>query len=200
MQAKGESMKLPKPKSSSQTSLEEAFLNRRSVRAFREDSPTLEETTPLLWAAQGVTEKWGGRTAPSAGALYPLEIHLLAGEIKGLEPGLYHYHPADHSIAQRKAKDLRGEVTEASLNQDQILKAPATLIITAIYERTTKKYGERGIRYVHMEVGSVCENIHLQAESLNLGTVWIGAFDDQEVKQVLGIAEEPLAIMPVGKK
>ena len=84
--------------------------------------------------------------------------------------------------------------------QEQILKAPATLIITAIYERTTKKYGERGIRYVHMEVGSVAENVYLQAESLKLGTVFIGAFDDQEVKEALGIAEEPLAIMPVGKK
>ena len=193
-------MKLPEPKFSSQISLEEAFLNRRSVRAFREDSLTLEEIGQLLWAAQGVTEKWGGRTAPSAGALYPLEIYLLSGEIKGLEPGLYHYHPADHSISQRIAKDLRGEVTEASLNQDQILKAPATLIIAAVYERTTEKYGKRGVRYVHQEVGSVCENIHLQAESLNLGTVWIGAFDDRDVKQVLGIAEEPLAIMPVGRK
>ena len=198
--AEGESMKLPEPKFSSQISLEEAFLNRRSVRTFREDSLTLKEIGQLLWAAQGVTEKWGGRTAPSAGALYPLEIYLLAGEIKDLEPGLYHYHPADHSISQRIAKDLRGEVTEASLNQDQILKAPATLIITTIYERTTKKYGERGIRYVHMEVGSVAENVYLQAESLNLGTVFIGAFDDQEVKEALGITEEPLAIMPVGKK
>jgi SagB-type dehydrogenase family enzyme len=200
MQAKGESMKLPKPKSSGQTSLEEALSKRRSVRAYHQDPLNVEEVSQLLWAAQGVTEKWGGRTAPSAGALYPLEIYLLAGEIKGLEPGLYHYHPADHSIAQRKAKDLRGEVTEASLNQDQILKAPATLIIAAVHQRTMKKYGQRGIRYVDMEVGSVCQNVHLQAESLKLGTVWIGAFDDQDVKQVLGIAEEPLAIMPVGRR
>lgn len=193
-------MKLPKAKFSSRTSLEEALFNRRSVRAYTKDSLTIEEIGQLLWAAQGVTVEWGGRTAPSAGALYPLEVYLLAGEIEGLEPGLYHYDPADHSISQRKAKDLRGEVTEASLNQDQILKAPATLIIAAVYERTTRKYGERGVRYVHQEVGSVCQNIHLQAESLNLGTVWIGAFDDQEVKEALGIAEEPVAIMPVGKK
>lgn len=193
-------MKLPKPKSSGQTSLEEALSKRRSVRAYHQDPLNVEEVSQLLWAAQGVTEKWGGRTAPSAGALYPLEIYLLAGEIKGLEPGLYHYHPADHSISQRKTEDLRGEVTEASLHQDQILKAPATLIIAAVYERTTEKYGKRGVRYVHQEVGSVCQNVHLQAESLNLGTVWIGAFVDQEVKEVLGIAEEPLAIMPVGRK
>ena len=193
-------MKLPKPKLSSRISVEEALSNRRSVRAYGEEPLTVEEIGQLLWAAQGVTEKWGGRTAPSAGALYPLEIYLLAGEIKGLETGLYHYRPSDHSVSRQEAEDLRGNVMEASLHQEQILKAPATLIITAVFERITEKYGQRGRRYVHQEAGAVCQNIHLQAESLNLGTVWIGAFDDQQVKQALGIAEEPLAIMPVGKK
>ena len=193
-------MRLPKPKSSGRTSLEEALSKRRSVRDYGKNSLTVEEIGRLLWAAQGVTEKWGGRTAPSAGALYPLEIYLLAGEVKGLETGLYHYRPTDHSLSRKKAGDLRGDVMEASLHQEQILKAPATLIITAVYQRTTQKYGERGVRYVHQETGSVCQNIHLQAESLNLGTVWIGAFDDQKVKQALGIAEEPLAIMPGGRR
>ena len=147
-----------------------------------------------------MTAKWGGRTAPSAGALYPLEIYLLAGEVKGLKTGLYHYRPGDHTISPTTADDLRGQITEASLGQNQILKAPATLIIAAVYQRTTQKYGERGIRYVQQEIGAVCQNVHLQAESLNLGTVWIGAFDDRQVKEALGIAEEPLAIMPVGRK
>jgi SagB-type dehydrogenase family enzyme len=193
-------MKLPKPEFSGRTSVEEALLRRRSVRDYGEDSLTLEEIGRLLWAAQGVTEKWGGRTAPSAGALYPLEIYLLAGEVQDLEAGLYHYRPSDHSVSREKAEDLRGNVMEASLHQEQILKAPATLIITAVFERTTEKYGQRGRRYVHQEAGAVCQTIHLQAESLNLGTVWIGAFDDRQVKEALGIAEEPLAIMPVGKK
>ena len=182
-------MRLPKPSFSSRTSVEEALLRRRSVRDYGEDSLTIEEIGRLLWAAQGVTEKWGGRTAPSAGALYPLEIYLLAGEIKGLETGLYHYRPSDHSVSRQEAEDLRGNVMEASLHQEQILKAPATLIITAVFERITEKYGQRGRRYVHQEAGS-----------LNLATVWIGAFDDRQVEQALGIAEEPLAIMPVGKK
>jgi SagB-type dehydrogenase family enzyme len=200
IQAKGESMKLPKPRLSSQKSVEEALSKRRSARGYKEDSLTVEQISQLLWAAQGVTEEWGGRTAPSAGALYPLELYLMVGEVTGLKPGLYHYHPADHALSQTKADDLREEVTEASLYQDEILRAPATLIITALYERTTKKYGERGIRYVHMEVGSVAENVYLQAESLGLGTVLIGAFDDENVKEVLGIEEEPLGIMPLGKK
>lgn len=193
-------MKLPEPSFSSRTSVEEALSRRRSVREYGREPLTLEEIGQLLWAAQGMTEKWGGRTAPSAGALYPLEIYLLAGEVKGLKSGLYHYRPGDHSISLTTTDDLRGQITEASLGQDQISKAPATLIIAAVYQRTTQKYGERGIRYVQQEIGSVCQNVHLQAESLNLGTVWIGAFDDRQVKEALGITEEPLAIMPVGRK
>ncbi len=200
IQAKGETMKLPKPIFSSKISLEEALLGRRSVRDFRKDSLTIDQISQLLWAAQGTTAKWGGRTAPSAGALYPLEIYLVTGEVKGLKPGLYHYDPGKHTIFLKKNEDLRKKLTQASLYQDEILKAPVTLIITAVYERTKKKYGKRGIRYVHMEVGSVGENIYLQAESLKLGTVFIGAFDDEEVKKVMGIEEEPLGIMPVGKK
>lgn len=199
-QAKGKTMKLPKPRFESPTSVEESLLSRRSIRDYGKDSLNVEQISQLLWAAQGITEKWGGRTAPSAGALYPLEICLLVGEVIGLKPGLYRYDPEDQSISQLKASDLRKKVTQASLGQDEIQRAPATFIISAVYERTMVKYGERGIRYVHMEVGSVAENIYLQAESLGLGTVFIGAFDDQEVKKVLGIEAEPLAIMPVGKK
>jgi SagB-type dehydrogenase family enzyme len=197
---KGATMKLPEAKFKSLTSVEEALWGRRSVRDYAKDSLTIEQISQLLWAAQGITAKWGGRTAPSAGALYPLEIYLVAGEVKELEPGLYHYDPGEHAISQKKAGDLRKKLTQASLYQDEISKAPATLIITAVYERTEKKYGKRGIRYVHMEVGSVGENIYLQAESLNLGTVFIGAFDDDEVKKAMGIEEEPLGIMPMGKK
>jgi len=199
-QAKGETMKLPKPRLKSPTSVEEALLERRSVRDYGKDSLSIEQISQLLWAAQGITVNWGGRTAPSAGALYPLEIYLVVDQVKGLKPGLYHYDPGKHEITQTKEGDLRQKITQASLYQDEILKAPVTLIITAVYERTMKKYGERGIRYVHMEVGSVGENVYLQAETLNLGTVFIGAFEDEEVKKALGIGEEPLGIMPIGKK
>jgi SagB-type dehydrogenase family enzyme len=205
--SEGESFKLPEPKFSSKTSVEEALSNRRSVRDYGKDSLTIEEISQLLWSAQGVTAKWGGRTAPSAGALYPLEIYVVSGEVKGLKPGLYHYDPGKHAITKKADGDLRQKLTEASLYQDEITKAPVTFVITAVYERTMQKYKERGIQYVHIEVGAVAENIYLQAETLNLGTVFIGAFEDEKVKKVLGIklkippsaAEEPLAIMPVGK-
>lgn len=197
--SKGKAMKLPEPKLKSPVSVEQALLGRRSVRDYGKDSLSVEQISQLLWAAQGITADWEGRTAPSAGALYPLEIYLVAGEVKGLEPGLYHYHPKSHTISRKKAGDLRKKVTQAALYQDEISRAPATFIIAAVYERTTGKYGERGIRYVHMEVGSAGENIYLQAESLDLVTVFIGAFEDEQVKSVLGIDEEPLGIMPVGK-
>ncbi len=196
----GETMKLPEPKFKSDTSIEQALLKRRSVREYKEDSLGIDQVSQLLWSAQGITVKWGGRTSPSAGALYPLEIYLVAGEVKGLKPGLYHYEPGNHSIVRKKDGDLREKLTRASLDQEEILNAPAAIVITAVYERTMQKYSQRGIRYVHMEVGSAGENIYLQAESSGLGTVFIGAFEDEEVKKVLEISEEPLGIMPVGKK
>jgi SagB-type dehydrogenase family enzyme len=195
-----EYFELPEPKLSSKTSVEEALSNRRSVRDYGKDSLSIEEISQLLWAAQGITVRWGGRTAPSAGALYPLEIYVVVGEVKGLLSGLYHYDPGKHSINKKVKGDLRQKLSEASLYQDEITKAPATFVITAVYERTMKKYKERGIQYVHMEVGAAGENIYLQAETLGLGTVFIGAFEDERVKKVLGIQEEPLGIMPVGKK
>jgi SagB-type dehydrogenase family enzyme len=197
---KGVPLKLPEPKLESQTSVEQTLLKRRSVREYKEDSLSLEQISCLLWSAQGITSEWGGRTSPSAGALYPLEIYLAVGKVKGLKPGLYHYEPGKHAIVHTMEGDPRGKLTEASLGQDEILNAPVSIIITAIYARTMKKYEQRGIRYVHMEAGAAGENIYLQAESLGLGTVFIGAFEDEEVKKVLGIEEVPLGIMPIGKK
>jgi len=195
-----EPFELPEPKLSSKTSVEEALSERRSIREYGKDSLSLEEISQLLWAAQGITVRWGGRTAPSAGALYPLEIYVVAGEVRELEPGLYHYDPGKHSITRKVDGDLRQKLTQAALHQDEIARAPATFVITAVYERTMKKYRERGIQYVHMEVGATGENIYLQAETLGLGTVFIGAFEDEKVKRALGVKEEPLGIMPVGKK
>lgn len=192
---------LPKPSYSSAVSVEEALKNRRSIRKYKDEQLTLAEVSQLLWAAQGITAGWGGRTAPSAGALYPMEIYLVAGKVEGLEAGVYHYIPRKHVITRQIKGDVRQKLSDAALRQDVIREGPVVLIITAVYERTIKKYGQRGIRYVHMEVGHVGQNIYLQAETLGLGTVIIGAFDDQKVRDILGLDdEEPLAIMPVGKK
>lgn len=193
-------IKLPEPRTKGEISLEETLLNRRSIRDFADKPLTLYEVSQLLWSAQGMTG--GGRTAPSAGALYPLEVYLVAGNVDNLAPGVYKYKPGTHELTMFKAKDMRRELAEAALNQEHVSDGAINIIITAIYERTTGKYGDRGIRYVHMEAGHASQNIYLQATALGLGTVTIGAFHDEQVKTVLGMPqnEAPLYIMPVGRK
>jgi SagB-type dehydrogenase family enzyme len=181
-------------------SVEEALVERRSERHYRPEPLSVAELAQLLWAAQGITAPdWGGRTAPSAGATYPLEVFAVVGAVEGLAAGLYQYVPDGHSLIHRKGGDLRAELSKAALGQPWVRDAPVVLVIAADYERTTQRYGDRGIRYVHMEVGHVGQNVHLQAEALGLGTVVVGAFSDGWVKRLLEIAEEPLVLMPVGR-
>jgi len=189
--------KLLKPKEKGSISIEETLNKRRSVRDYKKGPLSLEQVSQLLWAASG--KNLYRRTAPSAGATYPLEIYLVVGEVEGLEPGLYHYSYSRHSLERIREQDIRERLSRAALGQSMIEEAPIDIIIAADYGRTTGHYGQRGIRYVHMEVGHVGQNISLQANALNLGTVMIGAFEDKQVKENLGIKEEPLYIIPVGK-
>ncbi|MEO0075410.1 MAG: SagB/ThcOx family dehydrogenase [candidate division WOR-3 bacterium] len=193
-------MKLPTVRLTSEISVEQAILNRRSIREYQDEALSLQEIGQILWAAGGKTADWGGRTVPSAGATYPLEIYLVAGKVKGLESGFYHYLWQTHELQKLSAQDKREELTKAAWQQNYIEKAPASIIIAVKYERTIQRYGNRGRRYADNEVGHCGQNIHLQAEALGLGTVVIGAFQDSLVKSILGIKEEPAYIMPVGKK
>lgn len=197
-----ELISLPDPAYKSTTSIEEALYQRRSIREYKDEPLTLLQVSQLLWAAQGVTHHNGYRTAPSAGALYPLEVSLLAGDIEELPSGIYRYLPQEHALILTTPGDQRRAVFDAALDQEMILDAPASIVISAVYERTTVKYRSRGTQYVHMEVGCAAQNIYLQAESLELGTVIIGAFQDDEVKAALNLPaqEQPLAILPVGRK
>jgi SagB-type dehydrogenase family enzyme len=195
-------IKLPQPRFESNISLEEAVLKRRSRREYKDEPLTIEEISQLLWAAYGVTGKNGLRTAPSAGALYPLETYLVVGKVKDIPSGVYKYKPQEHELINITYGDKRLALRSASLDQEAVSEAPIIIVFAAVYERTTVKYGERGVRYVLMEVGHAAQNVYLQAEALNLGTVVIGAFDDDKVKSILTLEkkEEPLYIMPVGKK
>jgi SagB-type dehydrogenase family enzyme len=161
----------------------------------------LAEVSQLLWAAQGTTDPEGRRTAPSAGALYPLEVFLVSGKQGGLAAGVYRYRPREHDLVCVAEGDWRAKLATAALEQDRLANAPVTIVITAVYERTARKYKQRAERYVHMEVGHAVENVHLQAVALDLGTVVVGAFDDAEVKRVLSLPanEQPLCLMPVRK-
>lgn len=193
---------LPKPRSASGISVEEAIQKRRSVRQYKDDALTLAEVAQLLWAAQGVTSPRGFRAAPSAGALYPLELYLISGRVTGLPAGIYRYIPGSHTLVPVRTGDRRRELAQAALNQPAIESAPASLAFSAVYARTAGKYGERGVRYVHMDLGHAAENVYLQGVALGVATVLVGAFDDAAVAKALCLpaAEEPLAIMPLGKK
>jgi len=190
-------IRLSKPHEKGPVSIEETLHQRKSVRDYKKGSMSLGEVSQLLWAGAG--RNLYRRTTPSAGATYPLEIYLVAGDVEGLEPGVYHYSISKHHLEGVIDGDVRKSLFRAALEQGMIERAPISIIIAADYNRTTGHYGQRGIRYVHMEVGHVGQNISLQAVALNMGTVMIGAFDDQRVKEILRMEEEPLYIIPVGK-
>jgi SagB-type dehydrogenase family enzyme len=204
---------LPSPRLKGKVSLEETILRRRAVRKYRSNPLDLLQLSQILWSAQGITGTRGFRAAPSAGATYPLEIFVfigkqavIASEAKQapqeLQAGIYHYEADSHSLTLHKSGDLRPDLARATLDQEYIIAAPVDIVICALYHRTSHRYGTRGDRYVHIEVGHVGENIHLQAVALGLATVEVGAFDDEEVRKVLGVDEQikPLYVMPVGKQ
>ena len=209
-------IQLPNPRYDSGTSVEKAMNSRRSVRSYADEPLSLSDISQMLWAAQGITKrtdtlpsKWnpkyewqgGYRTAPSAGALYAMEVYVLAGKVNGLSNGVYRYLPKTHSLKRVFGEDKRTEVYKVALQQSSIKDAPAVLVMAGVYERASYKYGDRAERYVHMETGFVGENVYLQAAALGIGTVMIGAFQDEGVKTVLALPKDefPLAIMPLGK-
>ncbi len=199
------SISLPKPSSDGKVSLEKAIKERRTIRDFREKALSLIHLSQLLWAAQGITDPTTGkRAAPSGGALYPLDIYVLVGDngVEAMEAGVYHYSPKEHSISMILKGDRRREISSASLSQMWMAKAPVIFVVTVEYQRITRKYGERGVRYALIEVGHASQNLFLEAEALGLGAGIVGAFNDLEVSKVAGLPprHEPLLIVPVGYK
>jgi SagB-type dehydrogenase family enzyme len=193
-------IQLPRPRLKSGYSFEKVLGERRSVREYSSEELTLANVSQLLWSAQGVTSPEGWRTAPSAGAAFPLELYLAAGKVNGLAQGLYRYRANQHKLIQIGNKDLRADLAGAAPGQEWMKGSAIIIVIAAVYDRATRKYGQRGIRYAHMEVGHAAQNVYLQAASLNLGTALVGAFDDKRVKEVLKLPsdEQPLGLMPVG--
>jgi SagB-type dehydrogenase family enzyme len=197
-------IKLPPPQLKGKVSLEEAVAKRRSIRKYCTKPLSLFQLSQVLWSAQGITGAGKLRAAPSAGAAYPLEIFAVVGRqsVEELQAGIYHYEVDAHSLSLCKPGDLRLDLAKAALDQGFIAQAPVDIVICALYTRTSYTYGRHGERYVHMEAGHVGENIHLQAVALGLATVEVGAFNDEQVRKVLGLEEQikPLYIMPMGKQ
>ncbi len=195
-------IELPKPSLSGKATLEHLLSQRRSVREYAKGALSLKDVSQLLWAAQGVSDARGFRTAPSAGATYPLELFVVVGKADDLSPGVYHYRPAHHQLQEMVKKDRRKELSRAAHSQEWVEQATVVFVFCADYERTARRYGERAKRYVHIEVGHAAQNLFLQAEALNLATVPVGAFKDDKVARLLQLPEdlEPLLLMPVGRK
>lgn len=189
-------------------STEEAIAFRRSIREYQNMPISVEQLSQLLWATYGVSEtRHGLKTTPSAGATYPLEIYVVVGEERvalpdasTLQAGVYKYDPYTHSLRLVKVGNFMEELSKAAVNQRWVKEAAINIVICAVYERTTRVYGERGYRYVYMEVGHAGQNIYLEATALNLGAVVIGAFHDDWVKSIVnaGENEHPLYIVSIG--
>lgn len=179
---------------------EELLWRRRSVRTFAARPLTLQHCAQLLWAAQGVSDPSGQRTAPSAGALYPLELFLVAGRVTGLESAAYRYEPAGHALTAHLAGDLRTALAVAALGQSWVAQGAIVLVIAGAYPRCARKYGERAARYVPLEAGHAAQNVCVECTALGLGTVPVGAFDDDAVRRVLRLTAglDPLYLLPVG--
>jgi SagB-type dehydrogenase family enzyme len=192
---------LPPPRKASEVSVEQCLAARRSVRNYRPAPLTIADIGQLLWAAQGITGPEGKRAAPSAGALYPLETYLVAGQVEGLVPGVYRFSPRKHELLPVASGDKREELASAACDQECVCDAAALIAFTVIYRRVTRKYGPASARYADMEAGHAAQNVALQAVALGLGSVMVGAFDAEKVKRILkpGAREEASYMIALGR-
>ena len=209
LQARGSPMEpqpavdLPEPRRTGDFPVEQAIDERRSVREFAPTPLSREEMSQLLWAAQGITDPARGfRSAPSAGATYPIEVDLLITGHEDIEDGVYRYLPREHALEKRLPGDHRRALYDAALRQSFILDAPVLMAISGVVSRTERRYGRRAQRYMHMEAGHVAQNVYLQGTALDIGTVVVGAFREDEVADALQLdpGTEPLYLMPLGRK
>jgi len=202
-QNQGAVMKLPQPKMEGSISVEQAIRQRRTIRAFSSRILQLDQLSQLLWSAQGLTgSRRFKRAAPSAGALYPMDVYAVVGQnsVVQIDAGVYRYEPRAHMLALVTNQDLRDRVARAAISQMWMANAPINLVITAEYSRVIGKYGKRGIRYAQIEAGHIGQNLFLQAEAVGLKAGIVGAFHDKEVAEVMKLPRsyEPLLIMPIG--
>ncbi len=209
-QMKSESIQLPSPVLKGDFTLEEVLYKRRSIRSYSGSQMSLQHLSQILWSAYGVTEpkdrpphiRGGFKTAPSAGARYPLEVYVIVGNVEGIRAGIYRYLPENHSIVLLIEGDFRVQARVAARNQMMVEQAPVTVVYTADFERTTSRYGERGKNYVYVDLGHSAQNVYLQAEALGMHSCAIGAFVDEDINKVMQLPpnETVIYMMPVGER
>ncbi|MFB0524315.1 MAG: SagB/ThcOx family dehydrogenase [Phycisphaerae bacterium] len=171
-------------------SLNQTLKQRKSVRDFQAEPISKGQLSYLLWASTGIQRVEDGyefRTAPSAGALYPIDTYVVVNKIRGLEVGVYHYSIQTHQLEQLEQGDLRQRIAAAALGQGMCATAAVVFIWTAVFERCKWKYGQRAYRYIYLDAGHIAENLALAAVSLNLGSCEIGALYDDQVNTILGV-------------
>lgn len=189
---------LPKPLTNGGKALYELLVRRRSVRSYTQDVMPLQDLSQLLWAAGGISQGTGRhmfRTAPSAGALYPVETYILANNIDGLPKGVYHYEVGTHRLCQVRQGDYGEPLAQAALGQKMVMTAPCVFIWSAVVARSKWKYGERAYRYIYMDAGHIAANVALAAVSLELGTCQIAAFFDDEINDIVGLDGEEETVL-----
>ncbi len=185
-----EIVSLPKFEGEKYIDFIDVLKKRKSIRSYKQKPVELEKLSFLLWASTGIQRKEFGyefRTAPSAGALYPIETYLIINNVENIKRGIYHYNIENHYLEFLKSGDFRREISVAALHQYFLSEASVVFIWTAIFERSVWKYKERAYRYIFIDVGHIAENLVLAAVSLNLGTCQIGAFFDDEVNEIIGV-------------
>lgn len=185
-------------------SLWKALRTRRSRRTFKDDPISVKALSNLVWAAQGPTSKAGKitlRTAPSAGALYPVETYLVLNRVTGIEAGVYHYNIQTTALELIKQGHHGSALAEAALGQGMCDRAAAVFCFTAIADRCKWKYAQRAYRYIYMDAGHIGANIYLAAEDLGLGCCAMGAFYDEELNKIIGVdgeSEKAIYLCAVG--
>jgi SagB-type dehydrogenase family enzyme len=183
-------IELPAFEPAREMGLDKTLRQRKSIRDFQAGPISMGQLAYLLWASTGIQRVEDGyefRTAPSAGALYPIETYVIVNNVKSLEPGAYHYAIRSHQLEQLEQRDLRRQIAAAALGQGMCATAAAVFIWSAVFERCKWKYGQRAYRYIYLDAGHIAENLALAAVSLNLGTCEIGALYDDHVNAIIGI-------------
>jgi SagB-type dehydrogenase family enzyme len=191
---------LPKPDLIGRMTLERALAMRRSVREYAPTPLTLREVSQILWAAHGITGPEGKRTTPSARAVYPLQVWLVANDVTGLAPGIYCYSPADHALELVAAGDHRAAIAAAASGQKAVEQASAVVAVVGDSVLAAEKFHGRATAWLAMEAGFVVQNVYLEATATSLGTVMVGGFQDAAARQALGLPAKmvPLGFMPLG--
>jgi len=200
------SIPLPPPEISAGPGIWEVLRKRRSTRDYRQDPLNLKELANLLWATQGVTVKapapWF-RTAPSAGALHPIDTYLIVNQTRGLASGIYRLKVEDFTLELKKTGDFSARIAEAALDQDIARNAAVVFVWVAVIQRSRQKYRQRAYRYIYLDSGHLAQNLYLAATAMDLGCCAIAAFFDEEVNQIVGVdgtEETTVYLATIGKK